>query len=84
MLENSDVPLATRATIAGDWADLLREHFVALDVSDIDDRTRFTGAVQSAQLAHVKVAAVQSMEQRIVRSNSLIRDDGADTFARLR
>lgn len=78
MLEKSDVPLATRATIAGDWADLLREHFVALDVSDIDDRTRFTGAVQSAQLAHVKVAAVQSMEQRIVRSNSLIRDDGAD------
>ncbi|BCF86174.1 hypothetical protein RQCS_57190 [Rhodococcus qingshengii] len=78
MLARSGFSLPTRTTLTGDWADLLREHFVALDVSDIGDGDRFSGAVHSAQLAHVRVSAVQSMEQRIVRSNSLIKSDGAD------
>ena len=78
MLARSGFSLPTRTTLTGDWADLLREHFVALDVSDIEDGDRFSGAVHSAQLAHVRVSAVQSMEQRIVRSSSLIKSDGAD------
>ncbi|MDZ7914102.1 MAG: helix-turn-helix domain-containing protein [Rhodococcus sp. (in: high G+C Gram-positive bacteria)] len=78
MLARSGFSLPTRTTLTGDWADLLREHFVALDVSDIEDGDGFSGAVHSAQLAHVRVSAVQSMEQRIVRSSSLIKSDGAD------
>ena len=57
MLARSGFSLPTRTTLTGDWADLLREHFVALDVSDIEDGDRFSGAVHSAQLAHVRVAS---------------------------
>ncbi|WP_213015202.1 MULTISPECIES: helix-turn-helix domain-containing protein [unclassified Rhodococcus (in: high G+C Gram-positive bacteria)] len=57
---------------------MLREHFVALSVSDIEDCPRFTGAVRSSELAHLKVSTVQSTEQRIVRSGSLARADRAD------
>ncbi len=48
MLARSGFSLPTRTTLTGDWADLLREHFVALDVSDIGDGDRFSGAVHSA------------------------------------
>ena len=78
MLVRSGFALPVRTTRASDWEDMLREHFVALSVSDIEDGPRFTGAVRSSELAHLKVSTVHSTEQRIARSGSLARADRAD------
>ena len=78
MLVRSGLALPARTTKLSDWAAMLREHFVSLDVSDTDRDARFTGAVRSARVAHLEVATVQSTEQRISRSGGLIRSDGRD------
>lgn len=77
MLTRSGFVLPARTTKPSDWAEMLREHFVALDVADFDGE-HFTGAVQSSDVAHLKVATVQSTEQRIGRSRGLIRSDDSD------
>lgn len=56
------------------WRDLLREHFVALDVHTRRD-ARFDGAVRSSLLGHLAVATVDSTAQECVRTPGLARDD---------
>jgi AraC-like DNA-binding protein len=59
------------------WHDLVREHFVALDI-DADPTTRFAGAVHSTALGHLKVASVDSTPQGCWRTPGLARD--GDTY----
>jgi AraC-like DNA-binding protein len=60
------------------WRDLIREHFVALDI-DADSRDEFAGAVRSTQLGHLKVASVSSTTGRYRRTPGLARRD-ADRY----
>ncbi|NMO02865.1 helix-turn-helix domain-containing protein [Gordonia sp. TBRC 11910] len=75
MLVRSGFALPTRTTRTADWAEMLREHFVSLDVSDVVEAPRFSGAVRTSQYAHLKVSTVTATEQRIARSDNLIRSD---------
>jgi AraC-like DNA-binding protein len=59
------------------WRDLVREHFVALDI-DADPETPFTGAVRSTALGHLKVSSVDSSPQGCRRTPGLARD--GDTY----
>jgi AraC-like DNA-binding protein len=59
------------------WRDLIREHFVALDI-DADPASRFTGGVRSTALGHLKVASVDSTRQGCRRTPGLARD--GDTY----
>lgn len=59
------------------WHDLVREHFVALDIV-ADPDTRFTGLVRSTALGHLKVASVDSTPQGCWRTPGLARD--GDTY----
>lgn len=77
MLNRSGFALPARTTSAVDWADMLQEHFVALDVADIGD-SRFTGSVRSQSIAHLKVSSVDATSQRIERNSTLIDSDGCD------
>ncbi|HEY0814237.1 MAG TPA: helix-turn-helix domain-containing protein [Pseudonocardia sp.] len=56
------------------WRDLIREHFVALDVHAQRDDT-FAGSVRSADLGHLKVASVKSGSQGCSRTPGLARRD---------
>ncbi len=56
------------------WRDLIREHFVALDIhADRDDA--FTGHVRTTELGHLKVASVRSSPQACSRTPDLARRD---------
>jgi AraC family transcriptional activator of tynA and feaB len=59
--------------VAG-WRDLLREHFVALDVH-ADAAGPFDGAVRSSLVGHLAVASVASTEQDCLRTPGLARGD---------
>jgi AraC-like DNA-binding protein len=59
------------------WRDLIREHFVALDI-DADQTTPFIGAVRSTPLGHLRVASVDSTPQSCLRTPGLARD--GDTY----
>ncbi len=56
------------------WRDLIREHFVALDIH-ADRRDAFTGRVDTAELGHLKVASVRSGTQGCSRTPGLVRRD---------
>lgn len=56
------------------WRDLIREHFVALDIR-ADRRHRFTGTVQAAEVGHLRVATVRSGPQAFRRTSGLARRD---------
>lgn len=73
-MQTSGFSLPQRTSSTADWADMLHQHFVALDVRDTESE-QFTGAVRSHSLAHLQVSSVQSRTQRIERSGSLIRGD---------
>ncbi|MEP9417080.1 helix-turn-helix domain-containing protein [Gordonia sp. VNQ95] len=77
MLIRSGFTLPARTARPDDWAEMLRDHFVSLEVSDLED-SGFTGAVRSSQAAHLHVATVNSVTQCISRSRPLIRTDGRD------
>ncbi|MFW0794655.1 helix-turn-helix domain-containing protein [Gordonia sp. CPCC 205515] len=79
MLIRSGFHLPARTARPDDWAEMLRDHFVGLDVSDLLD-SGFTGAVRSTQTAHLHVASVNSVAQSISRSDSLIRADQKDNL----
>ena len=55
-----------------DWRDLIREHFVALDI-DTEPDPSFTGAVHSTLLGHLSVATVDSTRQDCRRTPGLTR-----------
>ncbi|MHA6623443.1 AraC-like ligand-binding domain-containing protein [Pseudonocardia sp. DLS-67] len=59
------------------WRDLVREHFVALDIA-ADPVDRFAGVVRSTALGHLKVASVDSTPQGCWRTPGLARD--GDTY----
>lgn len=56
------------------WRDLLREHFVALDVH-AEAGAPFDGSVRSSLVGHLAVAAVDSTDQVCVRTPGLARHD---------
>lgn len=56
------------------WRDLIREHFVALDIH-AERRDAFTGAVRTTELGHLKVASVRSGTQGCSRTPGLARSD---------
>ncbi|MDL5154400.1 helix-turn-helix domain-containing protein [Actinomycetospora termitidis] len=57
----------------GRWNDLLREHFVSLDVSDVDDGIR--SSVRSTLVGHLSAAVVSSAPQSARRTERLVRSD---------
>lgn len=56
------------------WRDLIREHFVALDIH-ADSRDGFAGAVRTGDIGHLKVASVRSGTQGFSRTPGLVRRD---------
>ncbi|MEU6256791.1 helix-turn-helix domain-containing protein [Streptomyces sp. NPDC047043] len=58
------------------WRDLLRDHFVSLDVDVERDGGIFDGAVRSDFLGHLRVSGVRSVDQDILRTQELLRRDG--------
>jgi AraC-like DNA-binding protein len=58
------------------WRDLIREHFVALDI-DADRDGAFTGTVRSAALGHLKVASVDTTTAEYRRTRGLAHRDSA-------
>ena len=62
-----------RADRVDGWRDLLREHFVALDVHA--EGGPFDGAVRSDLVGHLAVATVDSTDQDCVRTPGLARRD---------
>ncbi|MEJ2885060.1 AraC-like ligand-binding domain-containing protein [Actinomycetospora aeridis] len=66
-----------RADRLDGWRDLLREHFVALDVNAEPDAP-FDGAVRSSLVGHLAVATVDSTGQECVRTPGLARHDPDD------
>lgn len=60
------------------WRDLIREHFVALDIAADPDEP-FAGVVTSTALGPLRVASVDSRDQRCVRTPGLARHD-PDTY----
>jgi AraC family transcriptional regulator, positive regulator of tynA and feaB len=65
-----------RSAVAPDeraWRDLLREHFVSLDVTQADGD--LSGAVNSQLLGHLQLSTVASATQVVLRSPTLIRRD---------
>lgn len=58
------------------WRELLRDHFVSLDVDVERDRGTFDGAVRSDFLGHLRVSGVRSVDQDILRTKELLRRDG--------
>jgi AraC-like DNA-binding protein len=56
------------------WRDLIRDHFVALDIHAARCDA-FTGRVDTTELGHLKVASVQSGPQGCSRTPGLVRRD---------
>lgn len=77
VIMRSGFAVPTRTTHTGDWADLLRDHFVALDTA-VSDEEVFTGAVSSRDIAHLQLSTVSSVDQVIERTSGLIRQDSDD------
>ena len=59
------------------WRDMLREHFVALDVADPAADEPFSSEVRSTLLGHLSAAEVSSSRQSCVRTAKLARDGDA-------
>jgi AraC-like DNA-binding protein len=63
----------------GVWRDLLRDHFVSLDV-DAPRRDAFRGKVRTVHLGDLRVAEVASIPQAAHRTAALARRDGDRYF----
>lgn len=59
----------------GRWNDLLREHFVALDVEDVDRDGAFRSVVRSTLVGHLSASVVSSFRQSACRTTGLVRSD---------
>ena len=59
------------------WRDMLREHFVALDVAEPAADEPFASEVRSTLLGHLSAAEVSSSPQTCVRTPQLARDGDA-------
>ena len=56
------------------WRDLIRQHFVGLDIASGVDGP-FRGSVRSAPVGHLSAAVVESVQQDCVRTAGLARRD---------
>jgi AraC family transcriptional regulator, positive regulator of tynA and feaB len=57
------------------WCDMLREHFVALDVGDVDRIGPFASRVRSTLVGHLSAAVVSSAPQSARRTPGQARTD---------
>ncbi|MBA3742016.1 MAG: AraC family transcriptional regulator, partial [Sporichthya sp.] len=67
----------------GVWRDLIRDHFVSLDVSvdrGVPRADSFRGQVRTVELGALRVAEVASIPQAAHRTVALARDDRAHYF----
>lgn len=72
MASASDVTMTSQH---GVWRDMLRDHFVTLDV-DARSGDQFTGEVRSSRLGHLQVSSVRSVTQEVMRTDALLKRDG--------
>jgi AraC family transcriptional regulator, positive regulator of tynA and feaB len=72
----SSTSVGTAKHVEG-WRDMLREHFVALDVAHPAADEPFVSEVRSTLLGHLSVAEVSSSPQSCVRTAALTRDGDA-------
>ena len=70
---------ATTTSRLGDWCDLVRERFVALEIST-GDAEGFTGTVRNTRVGHLDVATVDSTTQVCRRTAGLVRRDSEAWF----
>jgi AraC-like DNA-binding protein len=68
-------PNGTETSQRDVWRDLLRDHFVSLDVDVERDCGTFDGAVRSGFLGHLQVSGVRSVDQDVIRTKELLRRD---------
>lgn len=74
----AETRMATGAAANVDgWRDMLREHFVALDVADAAADAPLASQVRSTLVGHMSAAEVSSGPQSCVRTGSLARDGDA-------
>ncbi|HEX3613728.1 MAG TPA: helix-turn-helix domain-containing protein [Sporichthyaceae bacterium] len=66
---------ATRTGRVGVWRDIVREHFVTLDV-DTARIGHFEGVVDTGAIAHLRVSEVSSVTQGINRTRTFAQQDG--------
>jgi AraC-like DNA-binding protein len=62
------------------WTDLIREHFVALQITPRSS-SDVRGAVRTRQVGHLQAASVSSSSQRFDRTPSLVATEANDLFA---
>lgn len=65
----------TRTGRVGVWRDIVREHFVTLDV-DTARIGHFEGHVQTAAVGHLRVSEASSVTQGIQRTRAFAQQDG--------
>lgn len=73
MLSRFSDPQSAVAPDARAWRDLLREHFVSLDVARAGED--LSGSVGSQLVGHLQLSAVASVSQEVRRNPGLIRRD---------
>jgi AraC-like DNA-binding protein len=66
---------ATRTGRVGVWRDIVREHFVTLDV-DAARIGHFEGSVATDEIAHLRVSDVSSVTQGVHRTRAFAQQDG--------
>lgn len=66
---------ATRTGRVGVWRDIVREHFVTLDV-DAARVGHFEGVVATDEIAHLRVSDVSSVTQGVHRTRAFAQQDG--------
>jgi AraC-like DNA-binding protein len=67
---------AVRTGRVGVWRDIVREHFVTLDV-DAARIGHFEGTVETSELGHLRVSEVSSVTQGVRRTRAFAQQDGA-------
>lgn len=72
-------PAPARTGRLGVWRDLIRDHFVSLDV-DAPRDGGFRGLVRTVELGHLRVAEVASIPQAAHRTPALARSDAQRYF----
>jgi AraC-like DNA-binding protein len=69
-----------RATTLTGWSDIIRQRFVALDITP-HDAEDLRGTVISHRVGHLQVSTVTSTPQRFVRTTSMAAAEGNDVLA---
>lgn len=80
MTSNADTHACSAAADLGEWAELIRRDFVALDIAPTDKTGGFVGSVRQRALGTFTASRVQSVPQTFSRSARMISRSPASLF----